>query len=64
MPKEKFNTMSHPCGSYNNNTLKILRKFKVEVGFLAKMLEKNKKKFSMFEIPRQDHADIIKKLNA
>ena len=60
--------MSHPCGSYNLNTLKILKKLKIEIGF-RQMIGKNLKykKFitnqSNLEIAREDHSNIVKKFN-
>ena len=60
--------MSHPCGSYNNNTLQILRDINIEIGFKNNMAvesEKGMKKInnSSLEIARQDHAEIIRKIN-
>ena len=52
-------SMSHPCNSYNKNTLEILAKLNIEIGFRANM----KSGFgSSLEIPRIDHAEIIKLL--
>ena len=60
--------MSHPCGSYNNNTFEILKELGIELGFKQIMTietEKGMKKInnSFLEIARQDHADIIKRMN-
>lgn len=60
--------MSHPCGSYNEDTLQILKKLGIELGFKDIMtIEKekgmNKINNSFLEIARQDHADIIKRMN-
>jgi peptidoglycan/xylan/chitin deacetylase (PgdA/CDA1 family) len=60
--------MSHPCGSYNEDTLQILKKLGIELGFKQIMTieqEKGMKKInnSFLEIARQDHADIIKRIN-
>lgn len=60
---EKISSMSHPAGSYNDHTLRILEKLNVEIGFKQVMaLEGKMKKInnSKFEIARQDHANIIK----
>ena len=32
--------MSHPCGDYNTNTLKILKKMEIEIGFRQMMKKK------------------------
>ena len=61
-PKEKFKSMSHPCGSFNANTLKILKKLNIEIGFREKMLSKNQTLISKYKIPRQDHTDIINEM--
>ena len=66
--KNKIKTMSHPCGSYNSNTLKVLKKSGIELGFKSVMAvekEKGMKKInnSFLEIAREDHANIIKRMN-
>tara|TARA_Y100000590_G_scaffold171974_1_gene196675 strand:- start:2806 stop:3774 length:969 start_codon:yes stop_codon:yes gene_type:complete len=65
--KNEFKCMSHPSGSYNQDTLKILEGLGVELGFKQMMTvepEKNMKKInnSFLEIARQDHALIIKSI--
>ncbi len=67
-PKEKIKYMSHPCGSYNNNTLEILKELNIELGFKQIMTietEKNMKRInnSCLEIAREDHATIYKEMN-
>ena len=59
--------MSHPSGSYNDDTLKILKELGVELGFKQIMSiepKKGMKKInnSSLEIAREDHATIIKKI--
>ena len=63
--RKDFISMSHPCGSYNENTKKILNKLGIKLGFKQVMSvekEKNMTKVnnSNLEIARQDHADIMK----
>jgi len=60
--------MSHPCGSYNKDTLEILNKMDIRLGFKQIMSvesEKGMKKInnSHLEIARQDHVEIIKRIN-
>ncbi len=67
-PKNEIKYMSHPCGSYNNDTLEILKELGVELGFKQIMTiekEKGMKKLnnSFLEIARQDHAQIYKSMN-
>ena len=67
-PKNEIKYMSHPCGSYNNDTLKILKELGIELGFKQIMAiepEKGMKKInnSFLEIARQDHAEIFKRMN-
>ncbi len=59
--------MSHPCGSYNEETLKILKDMGIELGFKQIMTiepEKKMKKInnSFLEIARQDHSRIFSKM--
>ncbi len=56
-PKIFFNSMSHPCGSYNNKTLKVLKKLNIKIGFIERMKDINK--IHKYKIPRQDHSKIL-----
>ena len=67
-PKSEIKYMSHPCGSYNKNTLEILKELGIELGFKQIMTiepEKGMKKInnSFLEIAREDHAEIFKRMN-
>jgi len=67
-PINQFKTASHPCGSYNEVSLKILKELGIELAFKDSMkIEKEKKmkkiNNSSLEIARQDHAEIIKIMN-
>ena len=67
-PKNEIKFMSHPCGSYNNDTLEILKELGIELGFKQIMKiepEKGMKKInnSFLEIARQNHSEIYKKMN-
>ena len=55
----KPKTMSHPCNSYNNKTLKILTKLGVKIGFRSNI---NQNDFSSLEFPREDHSTIMKEV--
>ena len=60
--------MSHPNGSYNKNTLKILKELNLELGFRSSMIVDKTKKMkkinnSKYEIAREDHSNIIYKMN-
>lgn len=50
-------SMSHPCNSYNADTLRILETLGVEVGFRA---DRNPSFSSRLEIPRLDHSQWIR----
>ena len=52
-----FKSMSHPCGRYNQVTLKILEKLGIQIGFIERMT-RSKKNYK-FKVPRQDHSEII-----
>ncbi len=57
--KIKTTSMSHPFGRYNKNTLKVLKKLGIKVGFLSSPAKFNK---SNLEIGRIDHNLLIKKI--
>ena len=62
---DKIISMSHPRGSYNKDTLKVLEELNIEIGFVTLMKNKyNSKKInnSKFEIAREDHTNIMKRL--
>ena len=48
--------MSHPCNSYNDDTLAILRDLGIVLGFRANLADDTN---SLLELPRQDHATIL-----
>jgi len=56
---QKPKTVSHPCNSYNTDTLSILHNLKIEIGFRANM---ENHLLSEFEFPREDHANVIKRI--
>lgn len=51
--------MSHPCNSYNHDTIEVLEKLHIQLGFRANMKDNL---YSNYEYPREDHANIIKKM--
>lgn len=57
----KPTAMSHPCGRYNHDTLKILYDIGIKIGFCSSIEHASIR--SCFEIPREDHANIMKFLN-
>lgn len=57
----KIESMSHPYGSYNSDTLDILSKLGIKIGFRSNFFVKEVK--SKFEIPREDHMNILKEIN-
>ena len=66
--KDEIKFMSHPCGSYNKDTLNILNDLGIELGFKQIMTvekEKNMKKInnSNLEIAREDQSEIIKMMS-
>jgi hypothetical protein len=67
-PKNQIKYMSHPCGSYNNYTLEILKNLGIELGFKQIMNIEPERKMktinnSFLEIARQDHSGILNKMN-
>ena len=55
-------SMSHPLGSYNKNTLKILKQMKIVCGFRSTLLSDSKINNSNLEFAREDPCNIIKML--
>jgi len=55
-------TMSHPCNSYSDYTVAILRGMGVKLGFRANM--QKVENMSAYEFPRQDHANLMKALHS
>ncbi len=67
-PKNEIKCMSHPCGSYNNDTLEILKELGILLGFKQIMTiesDKGMKKInnSFLEIAREDHSTIFGRMN-
>ena len=54
--------MSHPCGSYNEDTIKVLSNLKIKIGFRANMNVKDV--LGKYEIPREDHSNILRLMNS
>ncbi len=62
---KKIFSMSHPFGSYNEITLKILSKLNIDIGFkqTLRVDEKLKKiNNSVLEIAREDHSNIMSRI--
>ncbi len=59
--QKKINSMSHPCGDYSNDTLKILKDIGIEIGFRSNFSIPNIR--SPLEVPRENHANILKEIN-
>ncbi len=65
--KKYIKWMSHPNGSYNHNTLKILKELGIKLGFkqfikIDKERRHKKINTSFLEIAREDHSNIIRKM--
>ena len=54
-------SMSHPCNSYNGDTIQILNHLEIQVGFRSNMKEHP---LTNLEFPREDHANIMEKIAA
>jgi peptidoglycan/xylan/chitin deacetylase (PgdA/CDA1 family) len=55
-------SMSHPCNSYNADTIAILLRLGIRIGFRANM-ERIADCFP-FEFPREDHANLMKAMRS
>ncbi len=60
--KNDVECMSHPCGSYNNKIIKILKKLGIKYGFDSYLNKKENLYNYNYVISRQDHANIFKKM--
>ena len=63
---DKIVSMSHPHGSYNQESMKVLKSLNIEIGFDNVMKNKyidNKINNSNLEIAREDHSIIMQRLN-
>ena len=54
-------SMSHPCGNYDTETLEILKNLNIQIGFRSNMKVRYIK--SNLEIPREDHINILNKID-
>lgn len=54
-------TMSHPCNSYNDDTIQILNDLEIKIGFRSNMKEHP---LTNLEFPREDHANIMERIAA
>lgn len=54
--------MSHPCNSYNDDTLAVLHDLGIKLGFRANLEPVQPQ--SALEFPRQDHANIIAEMES
>jgi peptidoglycan/xylan/chitin deacetylase (PgdA/CDA1 family) len=59
-------TMSHPCNSYNADTLALLRRLGIQVGFRANMAPAapGEAARTEFELPREDHANVFREADS
>lgn len=55
--KDKVISMSHPCNSYNDDTIEIIRKLGIKIGFRSNLSGDFN---SNYEIPRIDHSEVLK----
>lgn len=54
----KPSSVAYPCGSYNSDTIEIMKDLDVRSGFLANL--QNSELDSKYEIPRVDHMNLMK----
>lgn len=53
-------SMSHPCGDYNSDTLDVLSQLGIKIGFRSSLSRTEIR--SSLEVPREDHANIYRKM--
>jgi peptidoglycan/xylan/chitin deacetylase (PgdA/CDA1 family) len=54
--------MSHPCGNYNDDTLRILEDLGIRIGFRSNTSVTGIR--SNLEVPRDDHSNVFKEMKA
>jgi peptidoglycan/xylan/chitin deacetylase (PgdA/CDA1 family) len=54
-------SVSYPCSSYNDDTLKIMDSLGISIGFTATMVSDLRDPLTL---PRNDHANVLKTINA
>ena len=59
---KKPTSMSHPCGRYNSDTLKVLSTMGINIGFCSSISNCGPR--SCLEIPREDHVNLLKFINS
>lgn len=55
--------VSHPCNSYNQDTLDLLREMAITIGFRANLREPLYG-LPLLELPRNDHMNVLKEIEA
>ena len=53
----QIKSMSHPCGSYNHETLEVLSELDIDIGFRSNL--ERTEIVTKYEVPREDHANIL-----
>ncbi len=59
---QKVWAMSHPCGRYTEETLRILQEMGIKVGFRSSLSVEYIR--SSLEVPREDHVNLVKMMNS
>ncbi len=52
-------TVSYPCNSYNDDTIRIMKYLGIKLGFRANIVDNYN---SIYELPREDHTNIIRRI--
>ena len=58
----KPTSVSYPCGIFNAQTEKTIKKLNLEVGFAASLTQYNFKEVNYLLLPREDHINILKSI--
>lgn len=56
---ETVDCVSYPCGSYNEDTISIMKELGIRTGFIAVMKDTNS---SAYELPRENHSNIFRRM--
>ena len=60
--KKKIKVASYPFGNFNKNTIKALKQNNIEFAFKKNLVLSKIRNYSNFQIPRENHITILKKI--
>jgi peptidoglycan/xylan/chitin deacetylase (PgdA/CDA1 family) len=62
--QQRPTTVSHPCNSYSEQTIEILKSLGIRLGFRANRVTSEPGSYGPLEHPREDHANLLRRIIA